>query len=146
METRPRVVEMVWEDLTPRDILTPGAFRQRHRRRYGDRRIDQRHHSPGRLGATRAASSLRLPVFDEISRHVPVLANIRPSGEFLMEDFYYAGGLRALNGAKSRTCCTLIAFTVNGKTVGENLEGARINNPEVIRAARESADAKPAAR
>ncbi len=43
-----------------------------------------------------ADSTCRCALFDEIARHVPVLANIRPSGEFLMEDFYYAGGLRAL--------------------------------------------------
>ena len=46
--------------------------------------------------ARRRGIDLPLPLFDEISRQVPVLANIRPSGEFLMEDFYYAGGLRAL--------------------------------------------------
>ena len=63
---------------------------------------------------------------------VPVLANIRPSGEFLMEDFYYAGGLRALM-AEITDLLDLDCLTVNGKTIGENLEGARVLNPNVIR-------------
>src|SRR5439155_18631124 len=63
-----------------------------------------------------------------------VLANIRPSGAFLMEDFYYAGGLRALMaqlGDKLHLDCP----TVNGRTLGENLSDAKVLNPEVIRPA-----------
>ena len=82
--------------------------------------------------ARRCGFDLPLSVFDEIARRVPVLANIRPSGEFLMEDFYYAGGLRALMSEIS-DLLDLDCLTVNGKTLGENLEGARIVNPEVIR-------------
>ncbi len=54
--------------------------------------------------ARRCGFDLPLAVFDEIARQVPVLANIRPTGEFLMEDFYYAGGLRALMSRRSRIC------------------------------------------
>jgi dihydroxy-acid dehydratase len=82
--------------------------------------------------AKRRGIELPLALFDEISREVPVLANIRPSGKFLMEDFYYAGGLRALM-SEIRDLLHLDCRTVNGKALGENLEGARIVNPEVIR-------------
>jgi dihydroxy-acid dehydratase len=61
-----------------------------------------------------------------------VLANIRPSGKFLMEDFYYAGGLPALM-AEMPDLLHLDCLTVNGRTLGENLKGASINNPDVIR-------------
>jgi len=81
--------------------------------------------------ARRCGIDLPLPLFDEISRQVPVLANIRPSGEFLMEDFYYAGGLRALM-AQIRDLLRLDCPTVNGKTIEENLEGAHVVNPGVI--------------
>ncbi len=68
---------------------------------------------------------------------VPVLANIRPSGEFLMEDFYYAGGLRALM-AEIRDLLHLDCLTVNGHTLGENLEGARVINRRGDSRAREA--------
>jgi dihydroxyacid dehydratase/phosphogluconate dehydratase len=56
---------------------------------------------------------------------VPVLANVRPVGDkYLMEDFYYAGGLRALM-SELRDLLHLDCMTVNGKTLGENIEGAR---------------------
>jgi dihydroxyacid dehydratase/phosphogluconate dehydratase len=75
---------------------------------------------------------LELPLFDEISRRVPVLADIRPSGRFLMEDFFYAGGLGALMG-EIRDLLHPDCATVNGRTLGENIAAARIHNPEVIR-------------
>ena len=67
-----------------------------------------------------------------MSRKVPVLANIRPSGRYLMEDFYYAGGLRALL-SELKDLLHLDCRTVNGHTLNENLEGAEIFNTEVIR-------------
>jgi dihydroxy-acid dehydratase len=70
--------------------------------------------------------------FDAIAQRVPVLANLRPAGEYLMEDFYYSGGLRALLKeieALLNTRC----LTVNGKTLGENIETAKIHNTDVIR-------------
>ena len=75
---------------------------------------------------------LDLDRFDEMSRKVPVLANIRPSGRYLMEDFYYAGGLRGLL-SELKDLLHLDCRTVNGHTLGENLEGAEIFNAEVIR-------------
>ncbi|MEX2502845.1 MAG: dihydroxy-acid dehydratase, partial [Trueperaceae bacterium] len=70
--------------------------------------------------------------FDAISRRVPTLANIRPSGAYLMEDFYYAGGLRALL-AKLSGHLDLSAPTVNGCTLGENVAGAETYHDDVIR-------------
>ena len=126
-----RIVEMVWEDLKPRDILTPLALRNAIT---VDMAIGGSTNAIIHLVALarRLGFDLPLRVFDEISRHVPVLANIRPSGTFLMEDFYYAGGLRALM-AEIRDLLNLDCITVNGKSLGENLQGARVVNSEVIR-------------
>jgi dihydroxy-acid dehydratase len=70
--------------------------------------------------------------FDELSREVPVIANVRPSGAYLMEDFFYAGGLRALMG-QLRSVLDLGAMTVTGKTVAENIDGAEVYKPDVIK-------------
>ncbi len=82
--------------------------------------------------AGRRGFAMPLTKFDEISAKTPVLANIRPSGAYLMEDFFYAGGLRALM-AEMRGLLRLDAKTVNGKTLGENIEGAKVVNGDVIR-------------
>jgi dihydroxy-acid dehydratase len=66
-----------------------------------------------------------------MSRRIPLLANVRPSGKWLMEDFYYAGGLRALL-AELRDYLNLGERTVNGKTLGENIAGARSYDRQVI--------------
>ena len=81
--------------------------------------------------ARRAGMPLDMERFDELSRQVPVLANIRPSGKYLMEDFFYAGGLRALM-QNLREKLDLDCLTVTGKTVGENIEGAKVYLPDVI--------------
>jgi dihydroxy-acid dehydratase len=126
-----RIVEMVWEDLKPGDILTMPAFRNAIT---ADMAIAGSTNAIIHLVALARRRGLDLPlsVFDEISRKVPVLANIRPSGEFLMEDFYYAGGLRALLG-ELRDLLHPDCLTVNGRTLGENLQGAKIIKSEVIR-------------
>src|SRR5690606_2142460 len=80
--------------------------------------------------AGRAGVALRLERFDELSRAIPVLANIRPAGAYLMEDFYYAGGLRALL-AQLTDALNLDCTTANGRTLGENIAGARIYKPDV---------------
>ena len=98
-----RIVELVWDDVKPRDLLTPRSLRQRDHRHdvaWADRRtpscIWSRWHA---VPASRWTSitSIALP------RRTPVLGDIRPSGRFLMEDFFYAGGLRALDGAARRS-------------------------------------------
>ena len=130
-ETGRRVVEMVWDDLKPSDILTPAAFRNAIT---VDMALGGSTNAIIHLVALARRRGLDLPLhtFDEIARAVPVLANIRPSGEFLMEDFYYAGGLRALM-QEIRDLLLLQCPTANGKTLGENIEGARVTNHQVIR-------------
>ena len=131
MDSGQRIVEMVWEDLKPADVLTLAAFQNAIT---VDMAIGGSTNAIIHLVALarRRGFDLQLPLFDEISRRVPVLANIRPSGEFLMEDFYYAGGLRALMG-EIRDLLKLDCNTVSGKTLGQNLEGARVIRSEVIR-------------
>jgi len=84
--------------------------------------------------ARRAGHDVSLADFDRISRVVPVLANVRPSGssEYLMEDFYYAGGLPALM-QRIAPHLQLDAPTVSGRTVGENIAGAKVFDDDVIR-------------
>ncbi|MFZ3351436.1 MAG: L-arabinonate dehydratase [Xanthobacteraceae bacterium] len=127
-----RAVEMVWEDLTPDKILTPSAF---------DNAIRVHMALGGSTNAIihvialarRAGIALDMARFDEISREVPVIANITPSGKYLMEDFYYAGGLRALM-AQMQDLLDLSCLTVNGRSVGDNIAGAGVHLPDVIHA------------
>jgi dihydroxy-acid dehydratase len=129
--TGKRIVDMVWEDLKPSDILTPAAF---------DNAIVTVLALGGSTNAIvhlvamarRAGIPLGLDRFDQLSAKTPVLADIRPSGRFLMEDFYYAGGLRALLG-EIRDLLATDCRTADGRTLGENLAGVEIYNPEVIR-------------
>jgi dihydroxy-acid dehydratase len=125
-----RIVEMVWEDLTPARVLTPAAF---------DNAIRVHMAMGGSTNsiihvvamARRAGLPLDMARFDQISREIPVLANVRPSGEFLMEDFYYAGGLRALM-AELRDMLDLSCLTVTGKTLGDNIAGAQVYKRDII--------------
>jgi dihydroxy-acid dehydratase len=125
-----RIVEMVWEDLTPREIMTTRAF---------ENAVTAAMALGGSTNAIihliamagRAGAELDLDRFDALSRRTPFMANIRPSGKFLMEDFYYAGGLRgALD--RLRDLLHTDCLTVNGRSLGENLEGAFVVNDEVI--------------
>ena len=127
-----RAVEMVWEDLKPRDILTAKSF---------DNAIVTLMAMGGstnaliHLIAMAGRAGIKLPIerYNEFSAKTPLLANVRPSGDkYLMEDFYYAGGLRALL-AELKDLLNLDCRTVNGRTLGENLAGARIYNDDVIR-------------
>jgi dihydroxy-acid dehydratase len=81
--------------------------------------------------ARRAGIAVDMETFDRLSRQVPVLANVRPSGQYLMEDFFYAGGLRALM-QNLREKLDLSCLTVTGKTLGETIEGAKTHIPDVI--------------
>ncbi len=126
-----RIVDMVWEDLTPQKILSTAAF---------DNAIRVHMAMGGSTNAIihvvamarRAGLPMDMQRFDDISREVPVLANVRPSGEFLMEDFFYAGGLRALMN-EMKDMLDLSCTTVTGKSLGENIEGAQVYKPDVIR-------------
>jgi dihydroxy-acid dehydratase len=128
-----RVVEMVWEDLKPRDVLTPDSF---------DNAIVALNAVGGstnavvHLVALAGRAGIRLPLdrFDEIARKTPFIANLRPSGKYLMEDLHYAGGSRALL-ASLKDHLRPDARTVAGGTLGEALAGARVVNEDVIRPA-----------
>ena len=127
-----RIVEMVWEDLKPSDIMTAASF-----------------HNAIRVAmamgcstnavihviamARRAGHHITLDDFDAASRIVPVLANVRPSGDtYLMEDFYYAGGLKALM-TEMTSLLDLDQITVSGRRWTEELEGVTVHNVDVIR-------------
>ncbi|HZB25867.1 MAG TPA: L-arabinonate dehydratase [Vicinamibacterales bacterium] len=125
-----RIVDMVWDDLKPRDILTTAAF---------ENAVTTAMALGGSTNAIihliamagRAGAELDLDRFDALSRRTPFIGNIRPSGQFLMEDFHYAGGARgALN--RIRRLLHTDALTVNGLTLGENIEGAEVCNDAVI--------------
>jgi dihydroxy-acid dehydratase len=128
--TGKRAVELVWEDAAPKKLLAASSF---------DNAVTCVVACGGSTNsvihliamARRAGVPLDLDRFEAISKKTPVIANLRPSGKFLMEDFYYAGGLRALL-ASIGDLLDLEAMTVSGKTLGENLKGAKIYNPEVI--------------
>jgi len=127
-----RIVEMVWEDLKPLDILTPQSFENAITT---DMAIGGSTNAIIHLVAMagRAGIKLDLKKFDEISHRTPMIANIRPSGQqYLMEDFYYAGGLRALLD-QIRSLLYLDCLTANGRTLGENIAGASVHNADVIR-------------
>jgi dihydroxy-acid dehydratase len=127
-----RIVGMVWEDLTPDQIVTEAAVRNAVTVAMA-------------MGcstnaiihliamARRADVPLELDDLDRIGHTTPVIANVRPAGQgYLMEDFFYAGGLRALMknlGDKLDRS----ALTVSGETLGEGLEGAEVYNDDVIR-------------
>ena len=81
--------------------------------------------------ARRSGFGLDLDRFDHLARTTPVLANLRPAGKYLMEDFYYAGGLRALL-VQLGDLLDLSQRTVDGRTLGENTAGARVFNDDVI--------------
>jgi dihydroxy-acid dehydratase len=127
-----RAVEMVWEDLTPRKIQTRPAYENAIAVAMA-------------MGcstnavihliamARRAGHDVGLDDFEIASRKVPVIANVRPSGAaYLMEDFYFAGGLPALM-TRIREQLHLDCLTVTGKTLGENIARAEVYNDDVIR-------------
>lgn len=127
-----RIVEMVWEDLTPEKIITPASTRNAVTVAMATGCSTNAIIHLIAM-ARRGGVELRLDDLDEIGRVTPVLANIRPSGDtYLMEDFFYAGGLRALM-AELGDKLDLSALTVTGKSLGETIAGAQNYNPDVIR-------------
>jgi len=128
-----RVVEMVWEDLTPQRILTKASFLNAINVAMA---MGCSTNAIVHLVAMsrRAGCAVDLDDFDAASRKVPVIANIRPSGAtYLMEDFYYAGGLPGLMTRLAEPHLDLSTLTVTGRTLGENLAGAAVHNDDVIR-------------
>ena len=129
-ETGRRIVDMVWEDLKPRDIVTAASV---------DNAVTAVLAIGGSTNAVvhmvalarRAGVPLTAERFDQLSQRTPLIANIRPAGKFLMEDFFYAGGLRALL-AEISDLLSLGERAVNGRTLGENIAGAEVFNRDVI--------------
>ena len=125
-----RIVDMVWEDLRPSRILSAASF---------DNAIVADMAMAGSTNAIvhllalagRAGVSLQLDRFDTISRSTPVIVNLRPAGEFLMEDFHDAGGVPALL-SRLRHLLSLDCPTVSGKTLGENIADAEVIDDRVI--------------
>jgi L-arabonate dehydrase len=126
-----RIVEMIKENLRPSQILTRQALENAIRvlMAIGGSTNAVIHlvALAGRLGI-----ELTLETFDRISRTTPFLVNIKPSGQHLMEDLYYAGGIPALM-REIAELLHLDALTVTGKTIGENIATAQIYNRDVIR-------------
>ena len=130
-QTGKRIVDMVWEDLKPSDLLTEASF---------DNAVTTVLALSGSSNsvvhlvamARRAGLSLDLDRFDAIARRTPVLANIRPAGKYLMEDFFYAGGLRALL-VQLGDLIDGTTLNVNGSTLAGNIAGAKVFNADVIR-------------
>ncbi|WP_338721243.1 L-arabinonate dehydratase [Devosia sp. XK-2] len=127
-----RIVDMVWEDLTPDRIVTQAALRNAAivAMATGCSTNAVVHLI---AMARRAGLVLTLDDLDALGRDTPLLANVRPSGkDYLMEDFYFAGGLLALQKQIMDRLDTTV-LTVNGKTLGENIAGATVYNDDVIR-------------
>lgn len=126
-----RAVEMVWDNLCPRDILSRASF---------ENALVALMAMAGSTNAIihvlalagRAGIELSLDDFDAVARRVPVIANLRPSGQYLMEDFYYAGGLPAFL-SQLAPLLALEARTVLGGTLGEIVAQAKVHLPDVIR-------------
>lgn len=127
-----RIVEMVWDDVKPSDILNDNAYQN------GVSAAMAMGCSTNAIihliaMARRSGVDLSLADFEKKSRSIPVIANIRPSGDtYLMEDFFYAGGLPAMLSRITKDLHT-DCITVSGKTWAEALERAEVYNDDVIR-------------
>ena len=126
-----RAVDLVWQDIKPTNILTEQAFENAIKVQMA---IGGSTNAVIHLTALarRAGVPLDLEIFDRISQGIPLLANIKPSGKYVMEDFYYAGGLTALM-KRLEESLNLETVTINGKTLHDNLEGTEVFNEDVIR-------------
>ena len=126
-----RAVAMVLEDLKPSHMLTRASFQNAlvvYMALGGS--TNAAVHLPAMAG--RAGIGLTLADMDAVSSATPVLANLYPSGKFLMEDFFFAGGLPALM-QKVSGLLALDCLTVNGKTIGQNIAQARCLDDDIIR-------------
>jgi dihydroxy-acid dehydratase len=129
-ESGRRIVEMIWEDLTPSRMLDRRSFENAlvvHNALAGSTNAMIHLVAMGR----RAGVDVSLADFDEFAGRVPVIANLRPSGAWLMEDFHIAGGTRALF-RRLEGMLHLEAQTVTG-TLGQGIAGATVYNDDVIR-------------
>ena len=126
-----RCVAMVLEDLKPSRLLTRASFQNAlvvYMALGGS--TNAAVHLPAMAG--RAGILLTLADMDAVAGATPVLVNLYPSGKFLMEDFFFAGGLPALM-QKVSSLLALDCLTVNGKTIGDNIADARCQDDDIIR-------------
>jgi len=131
-EAGARIVELVAEDLKPRDIMTPAAFRNAVTAILS---VSGSINSVKHLQAVAAEAECDADVyglFERLADDVPLLTAIRPNGETAIEEFEDAGGTRALMKQLESRMAT-DALTVTGRTVAENLAAAKVANAEVIR-------------
>ena len=127
-----RIVGMVWEELTPDRIVTPASVRNAATVAMATGCSTNAVVHLLAM-ARRGRVPLTLDDLDALGRTTPLVANVRPSGKgYLMEDFFYAGGLLALM-SMIRIKLDLSCLTVSGQTLGEAIEGAEVFNDDVIR-------------
>ncbi|MBO9579306.1 MAG: dihydroxy-acid dehydratase family protein [Sphingobium sp.] len=131
--TGKRIVEMVYEDLKPSDILTLDAF---HNAIVVNSAIGGSTNAPIHLAAVARHIGVELPLKDweTFGHKVPLLVNLQPAGEYLGEDYYRAGGVPAVVAQlMAQGLIREGALTVNGSTIGGNCKDARIADERVIR-------------
>jgi dihydroxy-acid dehydratase len=131
--TGKRIVEMVREDLKPSDIMTREAFLNAV---VVNSAIGGSTNAPIHLAAIARHMGVELDIRDWQSHGhaVPLLVNLQPAGEYLGEDYYHAGGVPAVvNQLMTEGLIREDALTVNGRSIGDNCRGARIENERVIR-------------
>lgn len=126
-----RAVQLAIEGIRPSQIMTAEAFENAIRLLLA---IGGSTNAVIHLTAIAGRAGIKLPLdlFDDLSRTTPMILNLKPSGEFLMEDLYYAGGIQAVLGRIS-PLLELDTRTVTGKTLGQNIQDARVHNDAVIR-------------
>ncbi|MCL4542292.1 MAG: dihydroxy-acid dehydratase [Deltaproteobacteria bacterium] len=130
-ESGVRAVDLVKENVLPRDIATPDAFKNAIT---ADMALGGSSNSVLHLLAiaNEAGIKLNLRLFDEISKKTPQLASLRPAGEYFLEDLDFAGGIPALL-YELRTIVNHSAATVSGSSIGQIIAGVNYVNNEVIR-------------
>jgi len=136
-----RIVDMVWDDVKPSTILTKASF------------VNAMIIHASMAGSTnavihvlalarRAGIPLTIDEFDPVAQKIPALTNVLPSGKYLMEDFYFAGGLPALMQRLGRNL-DLSAMTVTGRSLADNIAGAKVNLDDVIRSVDDPISSEP---
>ena len=137
-----QIVDMIWRNATPSKILSRGSFLNAAAVQMAlGGSTNAAVHIIALAG--RAGVALELSDLDAVARRVPVLANLFPNGDRLMEDFHYAGGLPALMD-RIREHLALDEMTVTGRTVRENLVGQVTNDAQVIRPLTDPVSDRPA--
>jgi dihydroxy-acid dehydratase len=135
-------VQLVWQDRCPSHIVSLASFRNAMRCVLAlGGSTNACVHLPAMAG--RLGIDLPLQLWESLNQTIPLLANLMPAGAHLMEDFYRAGGLQALL-AQISDQLELETPTVNGKTLGQNIQGSVIYDTDVIRTVQTALSREPA--